>query len=74
MSSFAFVGDRKATNGDAVDRLDARRAFVTPGDVVFRAGGDDLDVRVPGESFGDVASVKFSPSVDVRAVTLDSNR
>ncbi len=45
-----------------------------PGDVVARAGREDLDLGVPREAFGDVARVQLGAAVDVRAVALDDDR
>ena len=69
-----FAADREAAHGDAVDGLDARAELVVPADVIARAGGDDLDLGVPGEPFGDVARVQLGAAVDVGAVALNDDR
>src|SRR5690348_12389464 len=63
----------KPPHADPVDRVEAFRKLVLPGDVVARARRQDLDVGVPGQTFRDVSRVELGAAADVRAVALNNN-
>ena len=70
--ALATTGKRRT--GTPFTRSTPGRQLVTPGDVVARARGEDFDLRVPRQAFGDVARVQFGAAVDVGAVALDDDR
>src|SRR5688572_23764093 len=70
----ALVLHRKTPDADAVDTLDTWRPLVSPGHVIARARGDDLDLGMAREALGDVACMQLRAAVDVGAVALDDDR
>ena len=69
----ALVFDRKTADRHAVHLLDAWRKLVPPGHVIGGARREDLDVRVPGEMFGNVTGVQLGAAVDRRSVPLNDD-
>ncbi len=68
-----LAADREASHLQTVDGLDAGAELVLPADVIARARGDDFDLRVARQPFGDVAGVELRPAVDVGAVSLNDD-
>jgi len=74
-----FVGmplavDRKPEHTNAVDLLLARGELVPPGDVIARAGGEDIHSHAARQPLGDITSVELGAAIDVGAVPLDDDR
>src|SRR5687767_12719028 len=69
----AFVRHAKPPDGHAFHPLGSGPELVTPCDVVGRARRQHLDVRVPGEMFGDVAGVQLRAAVDRLTVALNDD-
>jgi hypothetical protein len=69
-----WARDRKSSNGNTVDLLDARRQLISPRDVVLRPCRQHLDVGASRQEFGDVTRESFGSAADVRAVALNNNR
>src|SRR5437868_2637985 len=66
----ALVVYREAMNGNTVELTFARPVLIMPGDVIARAGGQNVDVGMAGEMFRDVAGMQLRATVDVGAVSL----
>src|SRR5215204_4929086 len=71
----AFGRHRETMNGNAMHHLLAFRQLVLPRNVIAMcAGGQYLDLDVPGQVLGDVPRMLLGAAVDVGAVPLDNNR
>src|SRR5205823_7025928 len=64
----------EAAHDHVVDLIDAGRPLVSPADVVLRARGKDLYLRMTRQSLGDITRVQLGTAVDVGAVALDDDR
>ncbi len=65
--------DGEAVHGHAVDPLLAGGQLIPPGDVVLRARGQDPDIVVAGQAFGEVTGQQLGAAVDVRSIALNDN-
>src|SRR5262249_29059838 len=65
---------REPADGDAADPIGALGIFVLPGDVVLRAGGQDVDIVRRRQTLGDEAAQMLRSAEHLGAVPLDDER
>src|SRR5438874_11360962 len=69
----ALVLHAKPPNRHTVHLLDARRELVAPRHVIARTRGEDFDLRVPRQMFGDVPRMELGAAVHRLPVALDDD-
>ena len=62
--------DRESPHGHTVYLVEPGRIGVCPGQIVFSAGRDDLDIVVRGEELGDEAAMELGTSSNLQPVSL----
>ena len=70
----AFAADRKPPDRDTVHPLDPGVELVAPGDVVGRAGRQNLALGVSREVLSDIPGMQLGAAVQLGAVALDDER